>query len=158
LVISYQPLLVSMVGVLDVLCQPVLGPVDLLTVNRHLQILQDDPELVVLHLVVNTVVAWDSTEPLLLIIKVQPHVLLESIKVGSTVWVLGHFKDISKEDIVLLIQSFVISGKACIPNIWLRNIMLKMSPVTKVSVLNVLDKPILSPLQQGNINWGSHLE
>ena len=67
------------VRVLDVLCQPVLGPVDLLAVNRGLQVLQDHKELVVLHLVVHTVEVGYNTESVLLIVKMVLHLLLQLV-------------------------------------------------------------------------------
>ena len=85
-----------MVSVLDVLGKPVLGPVDLFTINRNLDILKDDPELVVLHLVVNTVVSRHSTVPLLLILEVVPHSLLEDSQIISILRVLRHGKDLGK--------------------------------------------------------------
>ena len=85
-----------MVSVLDVLGQPVLGPVDLFTTNRNMEIIKDDPELVVLHLVVNTVVSRHSTVPLLLILEVLPHSLLEYSQVVSILRVLRHSKDLGK--------------------------------------------------------------
>ena len=39
-----QPGLVLVVCVLDVLDEPVLGPVDLVAADRHLQVLQHHPE------------------------------------------------------------------------------------------------------------------
>ena len=52
---------------------------------------------------------------------------------------------------------YLVQGIALIPNIWLRYMMLKMAPVAKVSVLNVLSKPVLSPLHLFMINWCTHL-
>ena len=105
---SNESCLVSMVSVLDVLGQPVLGPVDLFTTNRDLEIIKDDPELVVLHLVVNTVVSRHSAVSLLLVLEVVPHSLLEYSQVVSILRVLRHSKDLGKENIMLLIKSGVL--------------------------------------------------
>ena len=74
-----------MVSILDMLGQPVLSPVDLLTVNWNLEILQDDPKLVVLHLVINTVVAWNRAESLLLVVKVFSHGVLQCVQFLSAI-------------------------------------------------------------------------
>ena len=97
-----------MVSVLDVLGQPVLGPVDLLTVNWNLEIIQDNPELVVLHLVINTVVAWNRAESLLLVIKVFSHGVLHCCQFLSVIRCLGYSKDLGKQNIVFLIQAGVL--------------------------------------------------
>merc|ERR1719452_342210 len=154
---SNQSCFVLVVSVLDVLGQPVLGPVDLLTVDRNLEVFKDDPELVMLHLVVDTVVVGHSAVPLLLILEVIPHSLLQSGKVVSIFRLLGNSQDLGKENIMLPIKPGVISCKGSIPNIRLRHFMLQMSLVAKVSILNVLSKPILSPLNLCMINWGVHL-
>merc|ERR1719318_491038 len=154
---SNESCLVSMVSVLDVLGQPVLGPVNLFTTNRNSEILKYDPELVVLHLVVNTVEPGNCTKSLLLILKVVPDSLLEYSEVVSILWILRDRKDLGKQNIMLLIKSGIISSKAFIPNIWLGYNMLKMSPVAKVSVLDMLNKPILSPLHFLMADWCSQL-
>merc|ERR1719452_169346 len=154
---SNQSCFVLVISVLDVLGQPVLGPVDLLTTNRSLEIIKDDPELVMLHLVVDTVVMGYSAVSLLFILKVIPHSLLQSCKVVSIFRVLGNSQDLGKEDIVLTIKPGVISCKGSIPNIWLRHFMFQMSLVSKVSIFNMLRKPILSPLHLCIINWSVHL-
>merc|ERR1719508_387993 len=77
---SNQSCLILVVGVLYVLGKPVLRPVDLLTSNWNLEVIQDDPELVVLHLVVHAVVLGHSTVPLLLILEVVPHSLLQDVE------------------------------------------------------------------------------
>ena len=63
-----------MIRVLDVLGQPVLGPVDGLAVDGGLHVVQEHEELVVLHLVVHTVVVLDGAESLLLVVKMKLHV------------------------------------------------------------------------------------
>ena len=99
-----------MVGVLYVLGKPVLRPVDLLTSNWNLEVIQDDPELVVLHLVVHTVVLGHSTVPLLLILEVVPHSLLEDGQVVCIFRMLRHSKNLGKQNIVLLIKPVVLKG------------------------------------------------
>ena len=74
-----HPGLVLVVRVLDVLRQPVLGPVDLLAVDRGGEAVQDNSEPVVLHLVVDTVKVGDGAEPLLLVCEVRLHGLDEGV-------------------------------------------------------------------------------
>ena len=71
-----------MISVLYVLCQPVLGPVDLFTTNRNVEIIKDHPELVVLHLVVNTVIPGNCTVLLPLILEVVKQNIILLIKSG----------------------------------------------------------------------------
>lgn len=61
-----------------------------------MEIIKDDPELVVLHFVVNTVVSRHSAVPLLLILEVVPHSLLEYSQVVSILRVLRHSKDLGE--------------------------------------------------------------
>ena len=77
-----------MVGVLDVLRQPVLGPVDGLTVDGGLHVIKDDPKLVMLHLVIDTVEELNITNPALFKVEVELHVLLHLVKDLLAVWVL----------------------------------------------------------------------
>merc|ERR1719508_594643 len=154
---SNQSCLILVVGVLYVLGKPVLRPVDLLTSNWNLEVIQDDPELLVLHLVVHTVVLGHSTVPLLLILEVVPHSLLEDGQVVCIFRMLRHSQDLGKQNIMLLIKPVVISRKTLIPYIGLRHFMLQMSLVAKVCVLEVLSKPILSPLDLYIINRCMHL-
>ena len=97
-----------MVSILDVLGQPVLGPINFLTTNRDLEIIQDDPELVMLHLVVHTVVLVHGAVSLLLILEVIPHSLLQCSQEVSIFWVLRYGKDLGKQHIMLLINSGVL--------------------------------------------------
>ena len=99
-----------MVSVLDVLRQPVLGPVDGLAVDRGLHVVQEDKELVVLHLVVHTVEVLDGTESLFLIVKVKLHVGFQNVQSFLIFRVDGNLKDIGKKDIVLLINSVVLQN------------------------------------------------
>ena len=97
-----------MVGVLDVLGQPVLGPVDLLATHRNLEVIQDHPELVVLHLVVHAVVLRHSAVPLLFVLEVVPHSLLKDGQVVCILRVLRHSRDLGEQNIMLLIKSVVL--------------------------------------------------
>ena len=116
--------------VLDVLSQPVLGPVDLLTADGHLLVLKDNPELVVLHLVSHTGKVGDGTEALLLVLEVQVHVVLQVLQLGGIVRVLRDGEDVGKEDVVLLINPRVVRGKRLVPDIRLRHLMLEVALVT----------------------------
>ena len=116
--------------VLDVLSQPVLGPVDLLTADGHLLVLKDNPELVVLHLVSHTGKVGDGTEALLLVLEVQVHVVLQVLQLGGIVRVLRDGEDVGKEDVVLLIDPAVVRGKRLVPDIRLRHLMLEVALVT----------------------------
>ena len=107
---SNESCLVPVVSVLNVLGKPVLGPIDLLTTHRNMEVIQDDPELVVLHLVVNTVVPGHRAVPLLLILEVVPHSLLEFGQVVCILRVLRHSKDLGKQNIMLLIKSVVLKS------------------------------------------------
>ena len=119
-----------MVSVFDVLSQPVLCPVDCFTVNRGLEIIQDDPELVVLHLVSHTGKVGDGTEALLLVLEVQVHVVLQVLQLGGIVRVLRDGEDVGKEDVVLLVDPRVVRGKRLVPDIRLRHLMLEVALVT----------------------------
>ena len=103
-----ESLLVLVVSVLDVLRQPVLGPVDGLTVDGGLHVVQEDKELVVLHLVIHTVEVLDSTESLLLIVKMKLHVGFESVQNLLIIRIERNIKDVGKKNIMLLIKSFVL--------------------------------------------------
>ena len=116
--------------VLDVLSQPVLRPVDLLTADGHLLVLKDNPELVVLHLVSHTGKVGDGTEALLLVLEVQVHVVLQVLQLGGIVRVLRDGEDVGKEDVVLLIDPGVVRGKRIVPDIRLRHLMLEVALVT----------------------------
>ena len=105
---SIKTSLVLMVSVLDVLSQPVLGPVDGLTVDGCSHVVQEDKELVVLHLVVNTVEVLHSTESSLLKVKMQLHVFLQFVQGSLTVRDLGDLKDVGEEDIVFGINTRVL--------------------------------------------------
>ena len=105
---SIKASLVLMVSVLDVLSQPVLGPVDGLTVDGSSHVVQEDKELVVLHLVVNTVEVLHSTESSLLKVKMQLHVFLQFVQGSLTVRDLGDLKDVGEEDIVFGINTRVL--------------------------------------------------
>ena len=107
---SIEPGLVTMVSVLDVLGQPILGPVDFLTTNSDLEIIQDYPELVMLHLVVHTVVLVQGAVSLLIVLDVIPHSLLECGQEVGIFWVLRYGKDLGKQHIMLLIKSSVLKG------------------------------------------------
>ena len=82
-----------MVGVLDVLRQPVLSPVDFLTAHWHFQVLQHHPELGVLGLVVHAVVVLHVGESLLLEVEVLHHVVLQHLQLVSVSSKLGIFKN-----------------------------------------------------------------
>ena len=124
-----------MVSVLDVLGQPVLGPVDLFTINRNLDILKDDPELVVLHLVVNTVVPRNSAEPLLLILEVVPNSLLKCGQVVCILRLLRYSQNFGKKDIMLRIKSgvleeYIIEKTSQMSNLYLLTSVAKLSSQT----------------------------
>merc|ERR1719300_1258415 len=104
-----QPRLVLVVSVLDMLGQPVLSPVDLLTANRHLQVLEHHPELVVLCLVVDAVVVLNTAEPLLLKVKVLLHVVLQHLERCSVIRVLRNCEDVGEEHIVFLVEPAVVN-------------------------------------------------
>jgi len=154
---SKEPLLVLVVSVLDVLCQPVLGPVDFFTSNWNLLLFKDDPELVMLHLVVNTVEVGNFTELSFFIDKVLLQKSLQVFKNGSIIRVLGNSKDLLEENIMLSINLRIVSGKGLIPDIWFRNRVSKFSSVAKVSVHDVLSKPVLGPFDFSIVNWSIHL-
>ena len=116
--------------VLDVLGKPVLGPVDLLTPNGHLLVLEHHPEAVVLHLVRHTGKVGDGTEPLLLILEMQVHVVLQDLELGGIVGVLRHGEDVGEEHVVLLVNPLVVGGKGLVPDIRLRHLVLQMTLVT----------------------------
>ena len=97
-----------MVGVLDVLSQPVLGPVDLLTTHRNSKVLKDYPESIVLGPVVHTVEVLHGTEVSLLIKKVLLDVFLQLLQLGAVLWVLGHRQDVSKQQVMLIVQPGVL--------------------------------------------------
>ena len=125
-----QPCLVLVVRVLDVLRQPVLGPVDLFTTNRHLLVLKNDPESIMLHPVVYTVVALHSAEVALFIQKVLLHVVLQSLQQDWVIGVLGHMEDVLKE----------------YSDVGLRNLMFEVALITKVCVLDVLGSQLVPKL------------
>ena len=116
--------------VLDVLSQPVLRPVDLLTADGHLLVLEDNPELVVLHLVSHTGKVGDGAEALLLVLEVQVHVVLQVLQLGGIVRVLRDGEDVGEEDVVLLVEPAVVRGKRLVPDIRLRHLMLEVALVT----------------------------
>jgi len=149
--------LVLMVSVLDVLSQPVLGPVDLLASNRDLLLFKDDKELVVLHLVLNTAVVGNLTELAFLIVKVFLQQSLQVFQDSGILRVLGDSKDLLEENIVFSINLRIVSGKGFIPNIRFRYWVSQLSSVSKVSVHDVLSKPVLSPFDFTQINWSIHL-
>ena len=97
-----------MVSVLDVLCQPVLGPVNGLTVDGSSHVVQEDKELVVLHLVVNTVEVLHCTESSLFKVKMKFHVFFQFVQSSLAVRDLGHLKDVGKQDIVFRINTRVL--------------------------------------------------
>ena len=146
-----------MVSVLDVLRQPVLGPVDGLTVDGCLHVVEDDKELVMLHLVINTVEVLNVAESGLLIVKVELHVLLHLVKNFLALGVLRDLKDVGKEDVVLTVDSGIVSGEGLVPDVGLRYLMLQMSLVAEVSVLDVLHQPVLGPLELVDVYGGGNL-
>ena len=77
-----------MVGVLDVLRQPVLGPVDGLTVDGGLHVIEDDPELIMLHLVIDTVEELNIAEPAFLKVEVELQILLHLVEAFLALGVL----------------------------------------------------------------------
>ena len=125
-----QKRVVECYRVLDVLSEPVLGPIDLLTADRHLLVLKDNPELVVLHLVSHTGKVGDGAEALLLVLEVQVHVVLQVLQLGGIVGVLRDGEDIGKEDVVLLVEPAVVRGKRLVPDIRLWHLMLEVALVT----------------------------
>jgi len=151
-----QPCLVLVVSVLDVLRQPVLGPVDLLAANRDLQVLQHHPELVVFGLVVHTVVVLDIAEPLLLKVKVLLHVVLQHLELSGVLRLLGNCKDVGKQHIVFLVEPAVVNLERLIPHVGLRGLVLQCSLVAKVGVLDVLGKPVLGPLDLAQVDGSVH--
>ena len=138
-----------MVGVLDALSEPVLCPVDLLTIDRHLHVLHYHPELVVFLLVVDTVVVLDIADPLLLKVKVLFQVVLQHFPASDG-------KDVCKEYNVFLVKPAVVNLERLIPNIGFRDLVLQSSLVAKVGVLDVRGEPVLGPLdltQQERTSW-----
>ena len=134
-----------MVGVLDVLGEPLLGPVELLTAHWHLHLLKEDPELVVLQLVLGAGKVGDLAELALLIVKVVPVQLLQLSQLVGVIRSMGELQGLLEEDSVLSINLRVVGGKGLIPDIGLGDSVGKFASVTKVSVLDVLDKPVLGP-------------
>lgn len=100
-----------MVGILDMICQPALSPVNLLTINGGLEIIQDDKELVVFHLVINTIEVGYGAKPVLLIVKVSLHLLLQLGKGIFAVRVLGDLQDAGKQSFMLRIDSSILLNK-----------------------------------------------
>ena len=146
-----------MVSILDVLCQPVLGPVDLLTTHRYLLLLKDDIELVVLHLVLNTGIVGNLTEFALFIIEMLLQKSLQIFKDSSIIRMLRYSKDLLEEDIMFSINLRIVSGKGFIPNIRFRHWMGQLSSVSKVSVHDVLSQPVLSPFDLTHVYRDIHL-
>ena len=146
-----------MVGVLDVLCQPVLGPVDGLTVDGCLHVIEDDEELVMLHLVINTVEKLNVAEPRLLKVEVELHVLPHDVEGLLALGMLRDGEDVGEEDVMLSINPGVICGKGGIPDIGLGNLVLKVPLVSKVCVLDMLHQPVLGPLEFLNVHRRGHL-
>merc|ERR1712126_785007 len=110
-----------------------------------------------LHLVVNTGVALNSTVSLFLILEVIPHSLFQFCKLTS-IFRVRHSQNLAKENVVFIVKSGVISSKGFIPHIRLWYWMLKVPLVSKISVLDMLSKPVLSPLDLLIIDWSIHLD
>ena len=154
---AIEPLLVLVVGVLNVLRQPVLGPVDRLTVDGGLHVVEDDKELVMLHLVVDTVEELNIAESGLLKVEVELHVLLHLVKTLLAIRVLGDLEDVGEEHVVLTVDTGVVSGEGGVPDVGLRHLVLQVSLVAKVGVLDVLHQPVLGPLELVDVDRGGHL-
>ena len=99
-----------MIRVLDVLGQPVLGPVDGLAVDGGLHVVQEHEELVVLHFVVHTVVVLDGAESLLLVVKMKLHVGFQSVQSFLIIRVDGNRKNVCKKNVMLLIKSIILKN------------------------------------------------
>ena len=155
--LSREPAPVLVISVLDVLGEPVLGPVDLLTAHRHLLILEHNVEPVVLHLVFNTGVALHVTESAFFIVKVLIEQSLQVSKDCSVFRVLGYSKDLLEENIMFIIKLFVVNSKGVVPDIGFRNRVGKLSLVAKVGVLDMLNQPVLGPLDFIDIHGSIHL-
>merc|ERR1719369_2014903 len=147
-----------MISVLDVLCKPVFSPIDLFTVNWSLKIIKNNPELVMLHLVVDTSVALNSTVSLFLILEVIPHSFFQFCKLASIFRMLRYSQNLTKEYVMFIVKPGVISSKGFIPHIRLWDWMLKVPLVSKISVFDVLCKPVLSPLDLLILDWSIHLD
>ena len=85
--------------------------------------------LVVLHLVLHAGKVGDGTEPLLLVLEMQVHVVLQDLQLVGIVGVLRHSEDVSKEYVVLLVDPRVVGGKGLVPDIRLRHLVLQVTLV-----------------------------
>merc|ERR1712142_1155541 len=137
---------VLVVSVLDMLCQPVLSPVNLFTANWYLEVLESNKELVMLHLVINAVIAGNLTELALFILKVLFWQGFQLGKYFRIFGMLGYSKNILKKNSVLIINLLIVSCKGFIPNIRIWHCMFQLSSVFKISVLDMLSQPVLGNL------------
>merc|ERR1719402_971692 len=145
-----------MIRVLDMLRKPVLDPVDHFAVNGHLGDLHDHPELVMFHLVVVAVVAWNCAEARFLKTKMKLHVFLQLFQGGRIFGMLGYLEDVLEQDVVLGIKPGVVHSECFIPDVWLWNVVEKVTFEAEIGVLNMLGEPVLRPFDIFKYHWGVH--
>merc|ERR1719508_264093 len=145
-----------MIRVLDMLREPVLDPVNHLAVNGHLGDLHDDPELVMFHLVVVAVVAWNCAEARFLKTKMKLHVFLQLFQGSGIFGMLGYLEDVLEQDVMLRIEPTVVHGECFIPDIWLGNLVEEVTFESEIGVLDVLGEPVLGPFDVFKDHRGVH--
>merc|ERR1712234_1186 len=133
-----------MVRVLDMLCQPVLSPVNLFTANWYLEVLESNKTCNASSCD-QCSYSWEShrTCPL----HTQSVVLgFQLGKYFRIFRMLGYSKNILKKNSVLIINLLIVSCKGFIPNIRIWRCMFQLSSVFKISVLDMLSQPVLGNL------------
>merc|ERR1719508_471836 len=145
-----------MIRVFDMLCEPVLDPIDHLTVNGHLGDLHDHPELVMFHLVVVAVVAWNCAEARFLKTKMKLHVFLQLFQGSGIFGMLGYLEDVLEQDVMLRIEPTVVHGECFVPDIWLWNLVEEITFEAEIGVLDVLGEPVLGPFDVFKDHRGVH--
>merc|ERR1711872_1070169 len=139
-----------MVSVLDMLCQPVLSPVNLFTANWYLEVLESNKTCNASSCD-QCSYSWEShrTCPLH-----TQSVVLQGFQLGKYFRIfrmLGYSKNIFKKNSVLIINPLVKCSERFIPDIRIWDIMKHMSPIGKVCIPDMLNKPDLNKINEVTI-------
>merc|ERR1740128_573549 len=135
---------VGVVSVLNMLNKPVFGHVNNFFVNGKLGCLELGLELKMLEVVSLAFIVGDLAEFHLFVVKMTPEQRLAVVIILLVIGVLITFSDAVKQTLVFIINPLVKGHETFIPNIGFRNFMNHLALISKVSVLDVLNQPVLS--------------
>jgi hypothetical protein len=146
LVLVVELMLVPKVGILDMLNQPVLGPMNHLNGywdHKSTKLLE---EPVMLPFVgVTFVIMLRRAENTTLIVKVRPHLGLEGEQICCTGRIVFKRPKVIEQSFVFEVESLVPNFDTVVPVVGGRNVPGQLVYVLEVCVLDVLNKPILGP-------------